>query len=265
MFNWFKSKVELKDEKSIMSSISNNNGIKLGSEIIVPNNFECLIYHHGKYFNTLTSGKHKLENPAFESLIKYQQKHKSKIKRVKFISHYISTAQQQVEFNLKKIKYNVSFIIDDKIKFAELMLLYAYKVTPAYTYEYIIDVFKELLIYCNYDCNQIKDSSLKDFGITIKSFTNNKNKTSTFFNDNTANFSSNSIKENTMSTDQDITQNPSTETTENKHTNIDISTNNTSDNNSTTHNNVNMLQCTKCGNITKFATTYCLKCGNKLQ
>jgi len=263
MFNWFKNKIELKDEKSIMSSTSNKKGVKIGSEIIVPNNFECLIYYHGKYFNTLTSGKHKLDKSKFESLINYQQKNKSKLKRVKFISHYISTSNQQVEFTFKKIKYTVNFIIEDNIKFAELMLLYAYKVDNSYTYEYTIEVFKELLMYHKYDCNQIKDSSLNDFGILIKSFTNDKQKASIFSNNSTTNSSTNSNKK-SIEKSNTTSHNSNTEHDNNTSNNTSSNTSTETSSNQASH-NVNFPQCPKCGNVTKFATTYCLKCGYKLQ
>ena len=44
MFNFFKSKVELKKETSIVSSYHSKKGLKLGSEIIVPPNFELLVF-----------------------------------------------------------------------------------------------------------------------------------------------------------------------------------------------------------------------------
>ena len=65
MFSWFKRKVELKNENSIMASTYISSGVKVGSEIIVPSNFKCLIYNNGDYYYGLERGKHKVSNDKF--------------------------------------------------------------------------------------------------------------------------------------------------------------------------------------------------------
>ncbi|MBO5910532.1 MAG: hypothetical protein J6Q15_03385, partial [Clostridia bacterium] len=95
MFNWFKSKVELKKETSIMSSFYTKKGLKLGSEISVPNNFQCLIFHNDKCYNTLESGKYKMDKKTFNDLIERQQRRKSN-KYIKCVCHYVNLSPQKI-------------------------------------------------------------------------------------------------------------------------------------------------------------------------
>ena len=213
----------------------------------------------------MTSGKHKLEKSTFEKLIKFQQKNKSKIKRVRFVAHFISASNQQLEFKHKGTKYTVDFKIDNAIKFAELMLLYSYKVDNSYVVNYLVEIFEELLVNCNKNTNQIKPDSLKEYGLSIISFSGNNSKVYIFNN-----------KANTPTNDTDgnkiqptIPNQTSQSDTKNLESNTQSSQSKTfstpSTDVATKPKSVDLPKCPKCGNITKFATTYCLKCGHKFE
>ena len=265
MFNWFKSKVELKNEKWIMSSIDNKNGLKMGSEIVVPDNFQCLIYHKGKCFSSLTGGKYKLEKSTFEHLIKVQQKNKSKIKRVKFVSHFISLSNQQLEFKYKGTKYLVNFIINNTASFANLMLLYSYKVDNSYVINYLAEIFEELLIYCNKEHNKITADALKEYGISIISFSASNDKVSIFSLNSTAKIANtdlNIVKSKQSSTPPTHQHNDTNQESINYPAPTSTSTK-TQVETTTQLKSVDLPKCPKCGNITRFVTTYCLKCGHK--
>ncbi|MFQ6723898.1 MAG: hypothetical protein ACLRFE_01005 [Clostridia bacterium] len=258
MFNWFKSKIELKKDTSIMSSTHQKKGVKLDSEIIVPNNFEALIFYHGKLFYTLTSGKHKINNQSFEKLINIQKKHKSKFKYVKFVCHYVNLSIQEFNIKYKKQKYTIKFRIDNSIKFSELILLHTYKVDNNYVIQMLNDMFIELLIYLKADLQQISENSLIEYGIKIDTFTQTSKTNSIFSSCNNINNNPviNDIKNKDLSTH-----------TNNQKLQEDVKSpileNNSMHENETKHNSKNT--CSNCGNITKFSTTYCLKCGHKLQ
>ena len=146
MFNWFKSKVELKKHTDIMSSTHIKKGLKIGSDIIVGNNFECLVFYKGKCFNTLTEGKYKLDKKTFPELINAQQKFKFKTKYIKMVCHYINLLNQKLQLKFKKQQFEVDFNINDSFKFACLMLLHSYKVDNDYTLNMLNSMFYELLM-----------------------------------------------------------------------------------------------------------------------
>ncbi len=261
MFNWFKSKVELKNEKCIMSSADYKRGLKIGSEIIVPDNFECLIYNKGKLFNTLSTGKHVIEKYTFDKLIQRQQKNRSKIKRVGFVAHFVSLSTQQIEFTYKKSKYIVSFTVSDATQFADLMLLYAYKVDNHYVYSYLAEIFEELLIDCGCNEAQIAEDVLKDYGITIESFKSNTAKVSILHATSLSQTSPQKEKQvkpqeenptSAPSAQPQTTPPPSASQEPQTSTRTTIKANTTP-------------PCPRCGNVCKFKTTYCLKCGHKLE
>lgn len=265
MFNWFKSKVELKNEKCIMSSTDHKRGLKIGSEIIVPNNFECLIYNKSKLFNTLTAGKHALESVTFEKLIKHQQKNKSKLRRLKFVAHFVSLSAQQIEFRHKRSKYIVSFTITKSVDFAELMLLYAYKVDNAYVSSYLAEIFEELLIDSGCNESKIDGDALKDYGISIQSFKSSNPKTSVLSTPILKNDDSQSNKNPAI-------EHQSSSSTVSQKAVVELSpavqeSDKQVEQNSarTTTKPSGPPPCPKCGNVCKFKTTYCLKCGHKLE
>jgi hypothetical protein len=261
MFNWFKSKVELKKDTSIMSSFHNKKGLKIGSEIVVPNNFECLIFHKGKCYNTLKSGKYKMDNTLFKDLIEHQ-KQKSKKKYVKCVCHYINLSSQKFELKFKKQIYVIEFKIDNPSIFTPLALLYTYKVDNEYILNTLNDIFYELLLHHKGDYKQIKNDSLKDYGIKITTFIPNNNNKSIFNNENdTKSNNTSSILCNNNSSSQEQETNEIQETSSTK-TKIETSQQDTK---STPSNNQPTLPtCPKCNNIAKFNTTYCLRCGYKL-
>lgn len=273
MFNWFKSKVELKNNNSIMSSFYNKKGLKLGSEIVVPDNFEGLIFHKGKHYNTLSSGKHKVDKKTFSDLSTHQQNKKFSKKYIKCVCHYVNLSQQSIEIYAKKQKFIVEFEINNSLLFANLMLLYAFKVDKDYTETSVIEVFTELLAYRKYDCSQIKSNDLENYGIAIKSFTL-KNKKGSIFNSNESLENSNNTV-NILSTPSKELEQPLSESSHQD--NSITSQQNSADNNSSppdtnnmsvsqnTNTNTNQYVCPNCGNISRFSTTFCLKCGYKIQ
>lgn len=248
MFNLFKKKIELKNEKCIMSTFNNKKSFKIGSEIIVPDNFECLIYHKGKLYNTLTSGKYKLDKSTLPTLIDSQQGNKVKNKYIKFISHYISISKHELVVKFKKQKFAINFHVDNSSKFAELMLLYTYKVDNDYATSYLVDIFKELLIFHKSNYKSISTNSLSDYGIMIDSCVPINEKNSIFQNSTTNQATINNANINTteISTANHISQ---SQPVPNSTPNI---------------NQIEFPKCPKCENLVKFKTTYCLRCGYKL-
>lgn len=258
MFNWFKKKVEIQNEDSIMSSTYIKHGIKVGSEIVVPNNFKCLIFNNGKYYLGLENGKHKISNDKFESLILAQSKTKRK-KHVKMVCHYINLAPQTLIINYKKQKYVVNFNISDTIDFANLLLLYAFKVDNDYTVNTLNDVFVEALNWLKGDYDKIDAEFFNDYGLTITSF-KPENKKDSIFNNRDDLLINNHSQEKKTSTINSSSTTPTpvqvtTETiTENKPEPTQADTSKTQ-----------FPECPKCKNVTKFNTTYCLRCGYKLE
>ncbi|MBQ7880650.1 MAG: hypothetical protein IJ358_02265 [Clostridia bacterium] len=261
MFNWFKKKIELKNEKSVMSSIDYKKGIKIGSEIVVPSNFECLVYNKGKHFITLSSGKHKIDKTTFSSLMANQEAKKSS-KYINFVAHYISLSNQKLEIRFKKKKFIVEFCIDNSVNFAQYLLLYTYKVDSDYTYCILVDTFKELLLYHKGDYSKISANTLSNYGIKILNFAPSDKKCSIF--DKSTSSASKDVKILSTEPTNTPTQNTSIpQNTQAEHSKIEAP-------------QVQSLQsspqpspqsfpkCPKCGNVVKFATTYCLKCGHKL-
>ena len=275
MFNWFKSKVELKNNNSIMSSFYNKKGLKLGSEISIPEHFEGLIFYKGKHYNTLTSGKHKVDNKTFSDLISRQQRKKSNKKYVKCVCHYVNLSLQTIEICVKKQKFIVEFEINNSLLFANLILLYSFKVDNDYTQLVLAEVLTELLSYRKYDYTQINSNDLENYGIIIKSFTP-KDKKNSIFNNNLnisvdksvnnvsilSKLENNAPNQSSSQTniDNDINQ---PQSTPQPSTSITTTENNNSNNPQT----IKPAQyvCPNCGNVSKFSTTYCLKCGYKIE
>ena len=243
MFNWFKKKIELKNENSIMSSVCERRGTKLGSEVAVPNNFECLIYCKNKYYQTLSQGKYKIEKSLLPKLFANNKKKSSK--RIKIVLHYVNKSNHKLEIIVKKIKYEIGFIIDDCIKFCTLMLLYNYKVDNDYVKSYLREIFEELIK--SYHCNigEIPQTALFDYGIKIIDLSNNK-KSSIF--DNSVNKTSDSQPQDTIT--------PLDKESETDSINDSIKEEPVSD--------ISIKCCPKCKYPVKFDTKYCLRCGHQL-
>jgi len=264
MFNWFKSKVELKKDSSIMSSSHSSKGFKLGTEIIVPTDFECLVFHKEKLYNTLKEGKYKLDKDTFDKLINSQNNRKKSKKHINCVYHYINLSKQKLQIYHKKKTYEVEFEICDSFKFATLILLHSYKVNNEYVVEFLNDMFCELLSYIKSDVSQIKNNSLQQYGINITSFllTNTTNKS--IFNKKektTESIFDKDLPSHSNNNDINI-ENIQPPTNEIKVENVP-QINKVKENKSNTTNNP--FTCPKCGNTSKFDTTYCLKCGYKLK
>jgi membrane protease subunit (stomatin/prohibitin family) len=257
MFNWFKKKIELEKDTDTMSSVNYNNGLKLGSEIIVPENFECLIFNKGKCYHSINSGKYKVEPKVFPDLISSQQKLKIKLKYVRCVCHYINKSTQKLEIKFKKQPFEITFTINDSIKFAELILLYSYKVDNDYVMHTLTDMFCELLSYNKGNYKQINSTSLENFGIIINSFTPITKKDSIFKSK-----SRNLIKEpcidNTNQSQSVINSSANLNETKTNDKELPTSADTPSIKQSTNH-------CPNCNNTSKFKTTYCLHCGYKLE
>ncbi len=272
MFNLFKSKIELKNTNNIMSSFYTSRGIKLGSEILVHDNFQGLVFNKGKLYKTLDSGKYKMDKDTFATLIDNQKTKKAKIKHIKCVIHYINTTPQTIEIKLKKQKISIEFVISSAIKFAEFILLYEYKVDNNYVFNTLYDTFKELLHYFKGDINQISKDQLSPYGITINNIDSANGKIS-IFNSNSSNVSNSSyniIQNNGQTSDDNNTNNATSnnfesnlkppETEIQNPPNIEVEPVNQSSNQSS-----NTYTCPNCNHTARFSTTYCLRCGFKLK
>ena len=256
MFNWFKRKVELKNENSIMTSTYIRSGIKVGSEIIVPDNFKCLIFNNGKYYLSLDSGKHKVTSDKFEQLILAQSKIKHK-KYIKMVCHYINLSPQTITIKFKKHKFIVKFNISDTLAFANLLLLYTFKVDGNYTLNTLNDIFIEALSWSNGNSSIIDEGFFKDYGITITSFEPENKKQSIFTQNSESmilNHNHTERKDDALSCQNAVMD--KSQPIEQSDTVKDI----TSD-----IPKVKFPECPKCKNVAKFNTTYCLRCGYKLE
>ena len=267
MFGLFKKKVELKNDNSIMHSFYTSKGIKLGSEIAVPENFEILVMHKGKLFNTLTSGKYKMDNKTFSELINSQNKKRNQ-KYIKAVFHYINKSSQNLKIRFKKRYYIVEFTISNINYFANLILLHIYKVDNDYTINLLHEIFDELLLYNNGDYRKINEKSLDKFGICITSFLPENNKIS-IFKSNTNADDDNQSDKNTKTTiastvliNNDNNKNSSSTVQEQiPEEKIEIQLEHRMANQES---KTQFPKCPNCGNISRFNTTYCLKCGYKL-
>lgn len=257
MFNWFKKKVEIKNEQSIMSSTYVKRGIKIGSSIVVPSNFKCLIFNNGKFYFGLESGSHKISNDKFDSLIVDQSKTKRK-KHVKMVCHYINLSPQSITIKYKKQNYVVKFNISDTLNFSNLMLLYTFKVDSDYTLNTLSDIFVEGLAWLNGDYSKINTDFFENYGITISSF-KPENQKDLIFGDKKDLLLQNQPEEQ-ITTASNPTVAPLSNTQKSEIENID-NTKNTP----TESPKAQSIECPKCKNITKFNTTYCLRCGYKLE
>ena len=128
------------------------------------------------------------------------------------------------------------------------------------------DVFRELLIYVKGDYKQINNTILNDYGIAINTFLPIGHKVSIFNN------SYNKLQTNSNQEEKNIT----TECKNISNTQNDIHKQATSTNTATQSTNDKQPSrtqnkqhtfpvCPKCNNVAKFNTTYCLRCGYKLQ
>ncbi len=273
MFNWFKSKVELKKCSDIMSSSHIKKGLKIGSEIIVPNNFECLIFHKGKCFNSLTDGKYTMDNKTFAELINVQQKLKFKTKYIKLVCHYINLGNQKLVVKFKKQQFEIDFNINNSSKFASLILLHTFKVDNDYVLCMLKNVFHELVAYVKGDYKKITNSSLKDYGIVINNFSPLNNKTSILGSTKKtiqSTFDKTQCDHEQQKTEVEVLKQADTLSANNnivqQNPNNNQITMQSNDTGSTAEKPQSSYHiCPKCNNTTKFNTTYCLRCGHKMQ
>lgn len=259
MFNWFKNKIELKDTKCIISSISLKNGVKSGSEILVPDKFDCLIYTKNRYAYSLSSGKYKMEETHYPKLV---GKSKPRHKKIKFIAYYVSSETQHITIRHKKTLYDVLFKICDKLLFTEFLLIHNYKITNAYAINYLAEVFYEVLAYNKFNYTNIS-SPLAKYGIEIIKFDIQNKKSSIFNNPKKSQIYNSSENKKNLS---------EIKPKENENNLNDVNTQSTNDNTLQEHKSKssqtsganNFYICKNCGNKTKFSTTYCIKCGASL-
>ena len=272
MFNWFKNKIELKSENCLMHSQYERKGFKVNANIVVPNNFECLIYYNSKHYETLKPGTYSINEVSKKILSKI----KKRVRRVKLIPHFISKINQNIEIVYKKNKYTIIFVVDDTIKFAEFILLYNFKTDNSYTTECINDMFCEVLNYYNNDYKSIPSNALANLGINIISISPKGGKVS-IFNTPASNQPQTSKQQlqhsdNTVNIVEYDSANSMEKISDNQQSQQAISTNVQEEHNDKTDDNVNNSTithnhstCPKCGNVVRFKTTYCLKCGYKLE
>ncbi len=260
MFNLFKKKVALKSSNVLINSIDYKHGIKLGSQISVPSNFECLIFSKGKFYTTLSEGKYIIDKDLLPQLVKRQQKQSKKIKKVKLIAHFVSNSNHQVQIKAKKQKYEVSFCIKDKLKFLDLLLTFTYKINDLYAINYLGEIFVELLTYNKFAHKAIQSSALDSHGICINSFNPMGTKNSIF--------TSKEFESKPLAAPEPKTSNITNQTTDNYHINEPNDTPSAAkaESSYSTHKSaLKQYTCPHCGQSTKFKTSYCIKCGSTLQ
>ena len=253
MINIFKKKVELKNDKSLMHSHYEKKGLKLSSEIVVPDDFDCLIYHKGRLLTTVGSGSHKVDVVARQLIDKHPTT-KRKLKYIKIIPHFVSKSPQQLDVKVKNNIYSFEFCVGNSALFAEYVLLYAYKVDHNYTLECVYNCLAELISYVHGQHNRIQPAHLSSLGIKIIEVNAKSNKKSIF-----------NTFDGTISADKEMQTNKIAEV---KPEAIITSNQNqlTAEPNQPMPKQENAAPaCPKCGNVTKFQAAYCLKCGHKLQ
>lgn len=239
MFNIFKKKIELKNTHSLMESIFYHNGVKVDSEIIVPPNYKCLIYHNSKHYLTLDSGKHILTSSLAPNLFEKQTKNIKRHKSIRAVFHYIYLNEYEVKTTIKKKQYSFTIVITDIDKFAEFILLYNYKTDHTYTVSCIKDLFE----YCTKSAPSVENiciynNHLQKLGFKILKI-HLSGSSSIFETQNLY-----ELPNKTQSSPPPITAETNTQ--------INNQVNET------------LPKCPCCKNEIKFNTTYCLKCGYKL-
>ncbi len=245
MFNFFKKKVELKNTNVLMDSVCHSKGLKVDSEITVPNNFECLIYYNSKYYTTLQSGKHKINATLLPNLFEKQSKKFKKHKKISLIAHFINTSKQKLKISYKKQVFVTEFQISNTINFAEWILLYTYQTDNTYTYSCVKDLLCELLARFS-TVEQINKISTH-FGVELK-YLEKENTKSSIFNENNTTSIFDAPKQQSSTLEYVDNSTPST---------FDIPQPQPISKNS------NKI-CPNCKSVIKFTTLYCLNCGFKL-
>lgn len=257
MFNIFKKKIGLKSNNDLINSVDYKHGIKLGSEICVPNNFQCFIFSKGRLYATLGEGKHTIDKDLLPKLISTQQKKLKKIKKIKLIAHFISSSNHQLQIKAKKQKYDVNFCIKDTLKFLDLILTFCYKANNISTLNYLGEIFVELLAYNKFDYTTIQSSALDKYGIHINSFKPIGTKNSIF--------APKEVDTKSQTTAQEAdTSNQSTDYIAHE-ANSTMSATKLETNAITNKTLPKQYMCHNCGHLTKFKATYCIRCGSTLE
>lgn len=138
MFNIFKQKIDVKPNIRLMYSVQNKS-FKVGGEIIVPENFVCLIYHNSKFYTSLEAETYTVEKSLCPKLFKKQFKAKGKNKRISLICHYINLSPKSIKFKHKHKEFCINYELTSFKDFAEFILLYSYKTDDVYTEECLRD------------------------------------------------------------------------------------------------------------------------------
>lgn len=264
MFNLFKKKaIQSKDSSSFVESIINAQGAKLGTEINVSENYECLIYHNSKFYARLLSGKYKVETFLFPTLSQKQEKYIKSHKRIKFIAHFFSTKPHHLDVKIKNKIYGAEIQLKDCCKFAEFILLYKYRIDEKYALKYLAEIISELLLKNNN--HDVLNKKLGAIGVFCLNCEYIRQKHGSIF-DNAQQFNvqtaiqpappiatiENIVQENKQAIPQ-ASNSTTVETTSSS--SLDAQAQSSNESNTT---------CPKCGYKRKFNETFCLNCGHKL-
>lgn len=169
MFNLFKQKIDIKPNIRLMYSVQNKS-FKVGGEIIVPENFVCLIYHNSKFYTSLDAGTHVVENSLCPKLFNKQLfKSKGKNKRISLICHYINLTPKPLKFKYKHKEFCIDYELISFKDFAEFILLYSYKTDDAYTEECLRDFALSNIRILNNSNLEILNNIFSKIGLKLNS------------------------------------------------------------------------------------------------
>lgn len=249
MFSFLKQKIEIKPNIRLMHSIQNKS-FKVGGEIIVPDNFVCLIFHNSKFYTELEAGSHVVERELCPKLFKKQFKAKGKNKRIALICHYINLTPKSLCFKHRHKEIFIDYELTSFKDFAEFILLYTYKTDDCYTEECLRDfVLSNIKILSNSNL-EILNSIFSRIGIKL-----NNVKTTDILK----------VKpkdELDLLNTTNQSQQSYSHTQSNAHSPVDpiqpAPTN-------PTPSSQQGYTCPNCNAHIKFTTTYCIRCGYKLK
>lgn len=256
MFNLFKQKIDIKPSIGLMHSVQNKN-FKVGGEIVVPENFVCLIYHHSKFYTCLDEGTHTVERDLCPKLFKKQFKSKGKNKRISLVCHYINVTPKPLKFKHKHEEISIEYELVSVRDFAEFVLLYCYKTDDGYTEECLRDFALSYIKLLSNSNLEILNNEFGKIGIKIKNIakTGDTKKSSNELDLLSVERETSADIDTAAKSINSPDQAPST------HSKHESSVSNAA---ASLSQQVGYT-CPNCGTKMRFSTTYCIRCGYKLK
>lgn len=273
LFN-FNKKIKLKNTDEIMTTLINKN-VKLETKIEIPDNYVGLVYYHDYFQFSLPAGTHTMHKDSFYQIVKKNEKKNKASKKptFNFNIHYVSLNDMEMEIayqkkNKSRQKVNcvlaIKFKIDQAETFAKEILATSYRTTTDRTSRYLHDWFKQFASKVNFknitDKQKLIQSAtkfFKNYGISILDVSLKTDAINRLYSDN----SNDNSHEN-----MEIASFSSSNNTSSLNDSQNNMLPNNSNNGSLPQNVVqqNVRFCPRCQSKLLDGSTYCLRCGFKV-